>query len=250
MVVLAGSEISLFNHGFLPGLNLEERLGLLANPERLRAVLPGLHERVNDFLGRAVAAVRARFGGRVSYASLPFEGVDWTPFDLVATDAGYRDAATASGFRESLRAQVARGKPFAVTEFGCATYRGAADRGGRGDSILEWDERARPVRLTARVVRDEQEQAAYLRELLDIFDEEGVDTAFVNTFASRDRPASDAPERDFDTASFGIVKILESGGSEPKAAFHTLAEYGRTRAASSKAGQGEVSAPRARVRLR
>ncbi|TMR90940.1 hypothetical protein [Nonomuraea basaltis] len=243
VVLLTGSEISLFTSGFLPGDSLEERLGVIAEPARVRAALPELRARVNAFLTRAVAAVRERFGGPVSYACLPFEGVDWTAFDMIATDAGYRDATNAPGFREGLRAQTSQGKPFAVTEFGCTTHRGAADLGGRGDSIVEWDERARAVRLTAAVTRDEEEQAQYVRELLDIYDKEGTDTAFVNTFARRDLPTSSEPERDFDTASFGIVKILEHGRTgtaypglpwEPKAAFHALATYGGARAAETE----------------
>jgi hypothetical protein len=240
VVFLTGSEISLCNRGFLPGDSLEERLGLVAEPTRVRAALPELRARVNAFLGRAAAAVRERFGGQISYASLPIEGVDWTPFDVIATDAGYRDAATAPGFGDRLAAQTSQGKPFAVTEFGCTTHRGAADLGGRGDSIVEWDERARAVRLTTAVVRDEEEQARYVRELLEIYVDGGVDTAFVNTFARRDLPTSAEPERDFDAASFGIVKILEPGRTgtthpglpwEPKAAFYTLAEFGRARKA-------------------
>jgi hypothetical protein len=30
--------------------------------------------------------VRERFGGKVTYAAVPFEGVDWTPFDIVSVD--------------------------------------------------------------------------------------------------------------------------------------------------------------------
>ncbi|MEO3783725.1 hypothetical protein ABGB12_10365 [Actinocorallia sp. B10E7] len=240
VVFLTGSEISLFTHGFLPGDSIEERLAVLADPERMRAALPLLPSRVNAFLAQAVSAVRARFDGPVSYASLPFEGVDWSVFDMVATDAGYRDATTPPDFGERLREQTSQAKPFAVTEFGCVTHRGAAALGGRGDSIIEWDEHARPVRLTTSVIRDEQEQATYIRELLGLYDEAGVDTAFVNTFARRDLPTSAIPERDFDTASFGIVKTLEPGDTgtthpglpwEPKAAFHALADYGRARAA-------------------
>ena len=241
VVFLTGSEISLFTHGLLPGDRLEERLAVLADPERMRAVLPLLPARVNAFLARAVPAVRARFTGPVGYASLPFEGVDWSVFDVVATDAGYRDATTPPGFGERLREQTSQAKPFAVTEFGCTTHRGAAALGGRGESIIEWDEHARPARLTTPVVRDEREQAAYIRELLDLYDEAGVDTAFVNTFARRDLPTSADPERDFDTASFGIVKVLAPGATgtaypglpwEPKAAFHALADYGRAKAAA------------------
>jgi hypothetical protein len=83
---LTGSEISLVTDGFLPGSTLAERL---ADPQRLRAALPGLPAKINEFLGKATTAVRAEFHGRIGYASLPFEGVDWAPFDIVATDAAY-----------------------------------------------------------------------------------------------------------------------------------------------------------------
>ncbi|MFF2847066.1 hypothetical protein ACFVT5_12100 [Streptomyces sp. NPDC058001] len=89
-------------------------------------------------------------------------------------------------FRTGIRSLVAREKPFAVTEFGCTTHRGAADKGGRGDLIIQWGADGRAVRLDGEYIRDEDEQAAYLGELLDIFDAEGVDTAFVNTFARYD----------------------------------------------------------------
>jgi hypothetical protein len=151
----------------------------------------------------------------VGYASLPFEGVDWTPFDLIATDAGYRSIEVAGRFRDDVRALVAdgraQGKPVAVTEFGCTTHRGAADLGGRGDSIVEWDADGRPLRLRGDYTRDEAEQATYLRELLDVFAAEGVDTACVNTFARYDLPHRDDPREDLDLASYGVVKVLEHG---------------------------------------
>jgi hypothetical protein len=72
----------------------------------------------------------------------------------------------------------AQGKPVAITEFGCAAFRGAADLAGFGISdIIEWDGRARPLRLKGEYTRDEDEQARYITESLDIFNTEGVDTA-------------------------------------------------------------------------
>ncbi len=230
VVFLTGSEISLFTDGFLPAATLTERMGLIADPARVRAALPETRARINAFLGRAVTAVRERFGGPVSYASLPFEGVEWAPFDIVATDAGYRDATTAASFPGTLAAMLALGKPLAVTEFGCAPYRGAADRAGHG-GVVEFDEGGRPVRLAAGLVRDEDEQARYLRELLDDYDTGGVDTAFVYTFACRNLPTRDDPTRDYDLGSYGIVKVCadDPRAWQPKAAFHALAEYGRHR---------------------
>ena len=78
-------------------------------------------------------------------------------------------------------------------------------------------------------------QATYLRDLLDIFNDEGVDTAFVCTFASYNLPHRSNPREDFDMASYGVVKVFEDrlGHTypdmpwEPKAAFTALADYYR-----------------------
>ncbi|MBN9108453.1 MAG: hypothetical protein J0I34_06700 [Pseudonocardia sp.] len=237
---LTGSEISIMTIGLMPGKTLSERSGVLADPLRVREVLPDVQRKTNALLARAVEGARARFGGPIGYASLPMEGVDWTPFDFIATDAGYRDATNAAGLPANLAAMTSQGKPFAITEFGCAPFTGAADRGSRGD-IIGYDEQSgRATHLTETVERNEQEQATYLLDLLGVFDSGGVDTAFVYTFASRHLPTSERPERDFDLGSFGIVKVLPDGrtGStyprmpwEPKAAFFALAEYGRARRA-------------------
>jgi hypothetical protein len=235
VVFLTGSEISIFTVGFLPGETLRERLAMIAAPDRLREVLAKVPPKVNEFLSKAVKLVRERFGGKLSYASLPFEGVDWTPFDIISTDAGYRSVEVADRIREGTRALVAQGKPVAITEFGCTTYRGAADLGGRGDKIIVWDEAGRPLRLNGEYIRDEGEQAAYIRELLDIYHAEGIDSVFVHTFAHYHLPHRSDPREDLDMACFGIVKVLEDGLGhtypdmpwEPKQAFTTLADYYR-----------------------
>jgi len=232
LVFLTGSELSLFTRGFVPGETLDERLAVFNHPDRMRAILPQVPTRINAFLGHAVGLARTRFGGKVTYASLPFENVDWTPFDFVATDAGYRSVEVADRFRDGIRALVGHGKPVAITEFGCCTYRGAADRGGRGDQIIVWNG-PRPVRLDGNYTRDELEQARYICELLGIFEAEGVDSAFVNTFARYDLPHRTDPSVDPDLASYGVVKVLEAPlpGAypgmpwAPKAAFAALADY-------------------------
>jgi hypothetical protein len=235
VVLVTGAELSLFNAGFLPGDTCTDRIdGILTAPlPQRREQLAEVPARINDFLGKAVAVVRERFGGKVSYASIPFEGVDWMPFDFVSVDA-YRTIEIADRYRDDIRALVAQGKPVAITEFGCTTHRGAADKGARGGMIVEWDG-ATPIRLDGDYTRDEAEQATYLRELLDIFDAEGVDTAFAYTFASYHLPHRSDPREDLDMAAYGVVKVLEDrlGGTypdmawEPKAAFTTLAAYYR-----------------------
>jgi hypothetical protein len=147
----------------------------------------------------------------------------------------YRSAEVADHFGEGVRTLVAQGKPVAITEFGSAGYRGAGDRGARCMEIAEYDkDTGTPLRLDGEYARDEAGQAAYLRELLEIFGTGGVDSAFVFLFALDTfphRPDGD-PRDDLDLASPGIVKVLEGRhGStypdmawEPKAAFASLAE--------------------------
>jgi hypothetical protein len=245
VVLLTGSEISLFTLGFLPGDTLEARLALIADPLRVRPLIAETRAKVNTFLRLAVATVRERFGGRVSYASLPLEAVDWTPFDIVASDAVYRSVATAARFSELVRTFVAYGhglgKPVAVTESGCMTHLGAGDNLSRDiHDLVEWSTDGRAERLKRDFVRDEAGQATYLREVLDIFMAEGVDAMFVYTFARYDLPHRNEPGQDLDMVSCGIVRVLDAGSEatharrypgmpwEPKAAFDAVADfYGR-----------------------
>lgn len=227
VVFVTGAELSLFNHGFLPGDDLPARVAGLLESRDLIASLP---LRVNDFLARAVSVVRARFGGRVTYASVPLERVDWAPFDIVSVDA-HRSKEVAHLYREGIRTLVAAGKPVAITEFGVTPYQGAADLGARCGEILEYDGEV-PVRLNGSYVRDEEEQARYFRELLEVFTEEGVDAAFACTFVCYGLVHRADPREDLDMASWGVVKVLESGTGEtyegvpwePKAAFAALAD--------------------------
>lgn len=233
VVFVTGAELSLFNRGFLPGDSMEERTGrLLRREPGMRELLAGVPARINDFLARAVTVVRERFGGKVTYASIPFEGVDWTPFDIVSVDL-HRSKEIAHIYQQGVRTLVAQGKPVAITEFGCTTHRGAADHGAHGGGeMIEYDGTI-PVRLKGDYIRDEQEQATYLRELLDIFTAEGVDAAFACTFVCYGWPHRSNPREDLDMASWGVVKVLENSLGdtypdmpwEPKAAFTALADY-------------------------
>jgi len=240
VVFVAGAELSLMNKGFLDGETFDDRLQrLLGRPHRLPQLIPEVAARVNEFLARAVAVVRERFGGKVTYAAIQLERVDWACFDIASVDL-YRSSEIADRFTEGVRALVALGKPVAITEFGAATYRGAGDRGAHGLEIVEHDkDTGAPLRLDGGLyLRDEEGQATYLRELLEIFEAEGVDSAFVFTFALHDyphRPDGD-PRDDLDLASFGVVKVLEDRHGEtypdmtwePKAAFRLLARQWST----------------------
>ena len=235
IVLVLGCELSLSSRGFVPGDTWGQRAAALtdpasfADPARFAELQRGL-ERWRDTQQAIVSAARAEFGGRLTYAAGMWEEVDWSLFDVVSVDA-YRDATNASSFADTVRGWQAHGKPVAVTEFGCATYRGAADRGGTGWAVV--DRGVDPPRLDGEYLRDEQEQVRYLREVLPVLEAEGVDTAFWFSFAGYELPhRPQDPVHDLDVSSYGLVAVLDGGngaryeatGWEPKAAFDALAQ--------------------------
>ncbi|ROO86802.1 hypothetical protein EDD29_4384 [Actinocorallia herbida] len=205
VVFVTGCEMSAFCHGFIAGDTYGDRLQAMATADmEWWSSLGPVLERLNGFLAQVVATVRLHFGGPVTYAGAPWEFVDWSPFDLVGVDA-YRAAYNADGFREEIRAHFAHGKPVAVTEFGTCAYRGASERGG-----MAW-------RVPADAVRDEEEQVRYFNGLLDLFEEEGVDTALWFTFAGYGRPGV------LDLGSYGVTRLIDEDRWEPKRVFHAMA---------------------------
>jgi hypothetical protein len=230
VVLVLGCEISLFNHDFLPGAETFERIAnLIAAPREpaVASALEALPRTMDEFLAAALAETRPTFSGHITYASGSWEGIDWRPFDVVAVDL-YRDRNNATSYRDRLRSYFTWEKPVAITEFGCCTYRGAAEDGGLGWRVIE--RRTHPPQIRAGLVRDEREQAALARELLSLYEEEGVDSAFWFTFASYGLPHRRDPRHDLDLGSYGLVKILESPGGgglpwEPKEAFDEVARF-------------------------
>ncbi|MET8998478.1 hypothetical protein [Amycolatopsis sp. NPDC004169] len=225
-VLVLGCEMSLFCTGFVPGAVLMERLRNAADP----AAWAGFsHEwDFGTVLSEIAAAARAHFGGKLTYAAGEWEEIDWAEFDFAAVNL-YRSAGNAAGFAQLVRDHASRGKPLVVTEFGCCTHRGAADAGGTGWLIVDFE--AEPRALNGDYVRDEAGQAAYFTELMDVFEAEGVHGAFWFTFAGYEYPSDPDPRRDLDLASYGLVEVLagRSGTAypglawEPKEVFRTVA---------------------------
>jgi hypothetical protein len=241
VVLVLGCEISLWCAGFFPGDSALDRIATVTDPalrrkpDAMAALASGL-ERAGRTHRETVRAAREQFAGPVTYAAGPWETVDWELFDLVSVDA-YRDADNAAGYRDALRAYRRFGKPVAVTEFGCCTYRGAADHGGMGWMIT--DESSDPPLIPGTYERDEEEQVRHLRDMLAIYETEDIDSAFWFTFAGFEQPwHSTDPHRDLDLASYGVVAVLEHARGttypdmawEPKQVFGALAAaYGQAR---------------------
>ncbi|MEN6343588.1 MAG: abortive infection protein [Methanospirillum sp.] len=234
IVFVVGNELSFFMKGILPGDDEYARIRSFVSGRGLlrhlvtRGRWPG--SKLNPFLSKAAATVRNEFDGRITYGSGPWEHVDWQLFDLVSVNY-YRDAGNARKYRKGLAQYYTYGKPVAITEFGCCTYKGAGEKGAAGWNIIDTARARRSIR--GRVVRSEETQSRYLSDLLSLFMREPIAAAFVFQFAGYNLPTDDDPEFDLDMASYGIVKVLPEGREgvcypgmpwEPKLSFQTVAD--------------------------
>ncbi len=224
----------------------------LGNAFSTDVVRSGAHNRpLNAFLAEATTRVGDVFGGPLTYASLPFETVDWSLFDFVGVDH-YRDARIREDYVTRLEPLLAVGKPVVVTEVGWGTCRapeGASpDAEPRLGGILSnaVDNRTlflHSLPLVGRFVkprlkvgyrRDEDRQASEIGETLTLLAGAGVAGVFVFTFVSPLFGHSAEPRHDLDMVSASLVKTYAGGRHglsypdlpwEPKRAFQTVADY-------------------------
>ncbi|MDE3248559.1 MAG: hypothetical protein KGO82_07870 [Bacteroidota bacterium] len=208
IVFLTGSEISLTTKGFFSGDSFNDRVASLKDPLQLRTKMPSMRAAIADFFNRTIPLIRERFHGKISYASLPFESVDWSLFDIIATDGAYKTAANAAIYEQAMINFASQGKPAAITEFGCGSYERAAANAGQGIWMVEWKD-GRPIQLKEPLKRDEGEQVRYMLESLETFQKANMDAVFLTCFASYHLPFREDPLLDLDMTSYGIVKVYD-----------------------------------------
>jgi hypothetical protein len=247
LVFSVGSEATLFMKGIVEGKNFVARI---KNPNLISHIKAGEHNKpLNEFLAKAADSVRKEFHGKLTYASLVWEAVDWGLFDFVGVDH-YRIARIEDQYVEMLKPSFSHNKPVVITEFGYGTCQGGIgsegflSTSGLGGGIIDVKSQflhqipvlGRFVRPHTRGihVRDEQWQACKLVENLSILDKAGVDGAFISQFESQITPYSDNPKYDLDMASSSLVKYCDDGKHgitysdmpwEPKESFKAVADY-------------------------
>jgi hypothetical protein len=237
LVLVLGSELTIFMHGIVPGRDFGARTREAFT--RLKAGDHSASDRLNDFLGRATTAVRRVYHGPLTYASLIWEDVDWDRFDLIGVDH-YRDTRIKDRYAEMLQPLLATGKPVINTEFGMRTYRGAESEGTLGSGVADVKRiilhQILPFvreRLNGDYIRDEAMQARELTETLTALDAAGVEGAFVAEFVTAGATFSEQSRYDLDMNAFALVKTYRHGKGttypdmnwEPKQSFHAVADY-------------------------
>jgi hypothetical protein len=204
----------------------------MTNPAFVSQVKAGLHNKpLNEFLSKAVAEVRERFHGSLTYASLVWEDVDWNLFDYMGVNH-YRVTRIEDRYVDMLKPAFTHGKPVVITEFGYGTCQtglgseGFLGSAGLGGNIIDLRSQflhyklpliGRFIRphLRGSHVRDEAWQARRLVEQLTLLDEAGAEGAFISQFVSQITPCNSDSKRDLDMASASLVKYYEGGYEEP-----------------------------------
>lgn len=226
VTLIVGLEMSGFVKGIIPGETVLERLELLFDPARLLPALMALgtdpRTTMSAFIAELVDTARTRFAGPLTYGAGLWEEIDWSLFDLVGIDA-YRDARNREGFGAQVGSYLQVGKPVVVTEFGCATFRGAADLGAMAWTVA--DRRTPPTRLKPGIVRDESEQARELVALLRTFESAGLEGGFVYTLVAPTYASNPDPALDLDAPSYCLLRTWEDGRMEPKESFRAVGAF-------------------------
>ncbi len=223
LVFSVGSELSLFSQGMIEGKNVFDRI---SRSSFFSDISAGTYNGpLNLYLSNLSEAAKKSFRGPLTYFSLPFEAVDWKPFDFVGVDH-YRDAQNKVAYGRMISKYNAFGKPVIVGEFGCCTFRGAELLGGNGFMItfgmiegllgpnqklpkMFLDMAHVPPRADGHYIRDEELQARELVDQLGVLDAAGVEGAFVQTFVVPNSPYRSDPRYDTDMANFSLVKSFQ-----------------------------------------
>lgn len=221
-----GCEFWLLVPGIVPGADVMERI---RNLQSGNVDWEQMQRRLDEFTAKAARVGRSVFRGRLSYAAAQDDRVDWNLFDVVGIDyySYHRDRRQ---YVKELKRHLRWGKPVAITEFGTCTYVGATEAGGMGWDIVDYEKN--PPEIKGDLVRSERVQAAYLTDLLDVFESMNLYAAMAFEFLTADAPHHPHdPRHDLDMASYGITKAVRDRPDdpdspwhrEPKEAFHALA---------------------------
>ncbi|MET9295304.1 abortive phage infection protein [Streptomyces sp. NPDC003077] len=223
-----GCEFFLFVPGIVPGKDVLERIDNLLKGTFDRELMA---RRLRAFIARSAAVGRSVFRGPLTYGGAHGDDVDWNLFDIVSVNYYGYHPRRADYVRE-LEGYRRWGKPVAISEFGTCAYKGAPKRGGMAWNVID---RSKPEpEIVGNLVRSERVQAAYLTDMLDVFESMDLYAALVFSFVDRESPhIPENPRRDLDMATYSIVKVIRDRHDdppslwhwEPKQAFHALARH-------------------------
>ena len=220
IIFVVGNEMSLDTCDFLKEKEYLQRCNKLhkKSPKEL-------DKNLNLFLKDLVNIARKHFNGKITYASGFWENIDWSAFDFVGVNK-YLGSWNKKSYLKELKNLEKLKKPIIITEFGCGSFKGASDLGPKSPFIIDRERKE----IKGHHLRDENEQANYIKKLIKIFKKENIYGCFVFTFIEPNYKYSNDPKKDLDMASFNLVRLYGDGHLELKKSVKVIAkEYSITK---------------------
>ena len=123
---------------------------------------------LSSFISELAIEVKKYFNGPITLASGPWEKIDWKYFDYIGVNL-YINKHNKDIYENLIDEYKGYKKPLVITEFGCCTFKGAADYGGNG-----WNYASKN-----NVVYDKTEQANTIEKCINIFKNKDVEGSFL-----------------------------------------------------------------------
>jgi len=183
----------------------------------MRKFLKKTENSIKEFVETLRVEASKNFKGKITYASLQLEEINWNNFDIIGVNL-YKHQWNASAYFNEIKRFKSFGKPVAITEFGTCAYKGASKLGGAAYAVVDY----KTSTIKKGIIRDENEQAEYLAALIKLYSKENIFATFIFDFKEEWKIHSKNPKNDLDLSSFGIVKVSENGEVIPKKAFNVV----------------------------
>ncbi|OGH64526.1 MAG: hypothetical protein A2821_04745 [Candidatus Magasanikbacteria bacterium RIFCSPHIGHO2_01_FULL_41_23] len=204
-------------------LEMAKKYGKLIGLHKVLPDTEQFKQRVQELTKKLALQTREHFKGKITYASLPDEDIDWEHFDIVGVNL-YKDALNSGKYAKELERYKSHGKPVAITEFGTAPFKGAKHLGGYAHSVIDW-QRGKLKRGMGflPVLRDEKAQADYLETMIKMYEKHEIDAHFIFEYINLNTLARpEDPKRDLSTGSFALTHNTPAGERIQTQAYHRV----------------------------
>ena len=210
--LIIGNEFAIDMDGLVPGDT---------QMQRARNYKKTSSEVLNNIFSEFVPKIRNVFGGKMTYAALITEDIDYSLFDYIGLNYywHWKNMFNYSSRLKNLSKKYH--KKIIITEFGTCCYKFASCLNGAAYyPIQELRLHEKPI-LKWLVMRNEMEQIRCIKRCFKAFKKANVEGAFIFDYAEKWKIY--VPETgDMDLASFGVMRCYPDGKIKQKLAFEYI----------------------------
>lgn len=215
LFLVIGNEFSIDMKGLVPGNTQLQRARNYAKAKK--GMLVSIFK---DFMPK----IRKVFKGKITYAALPTEEIDYGIFDYIGINYYWHFLNMVGYTNNLIELSEKYKKKIIITEFGTCGYRFASLLNGAAFyPVQELRMHEKPF-LKRLIIPDEKEQVRCLKRCFRSFEKANVEGTFIFDYAEKWK-IYDKDKRNMDLASFGIMKAYKNGTVKPKAAFHYIKKH-------------------------